>query len=260
MNFENKKYLSFMHQLADVAGKILIKNFKSKKITKKLKKNDVRNELVTNVDLLIEKKIRKLIQKEFPTHNILGEEGGFDNKESPYTWIIDPIDGTNAYITGIPLFGFMLSLKYENNFILGIVDQPIIKERYWNNLDSSYLNGKKIFTTSVNSLSNSIITCTDPNMFKNFSSLNKNLFSKVNFVRWGTDVIGYMRCAEGLVDAVIERNIKIWDVAAVEPILTKAGGILTTWDGKTIGENDTVCASSNEVLHKILLKKLQKFL
>ena len=95
---------------------------------------------------------------------------------------------------------------------------------------------------------------------RKFSSLNKSLFSKANFVRWGTDVIGYMRCAEGLVDAVIERNIKIWDVAAVEPILTKAGGILTTWDGKTIGENDTVCASSNEVLHKILLKKLQKFL
>ena len=72
--------------------------------------------------------------------------------------------------------------------------------------------------------------------------------------------MGYMRCAEGLVDAVIERNIKIWDVAAVEPILRNAGGILTTWDGKDIGENDTVCASSNKVLHKILLKKLQKFL
>ncbi len=260
MEFENKKYLSFMHKLADVAGKILLKNFKSKKISKALKINNIRNELVTNVDLLIEKNVRKLIQKKFPTHNILGEEGGFDNKNSPYTWIIDPIDGTNAYITGIPLFGFMLSLKYKNNFVLGIVDQPVVKERYWNSIDGSYLNGKKIFTSSVNNLSKSIITCTDPNMFVNFSSLNKSIFSKVNFVRWGTDVIGYMRCAEGLVDAVIERNIKIWDVAAVEPILTKAGGILTTWDGKTIGENDTVCASSNAVLHKILLKKLQKFL
>ena len=64
----------------------------------------------------------------------------------------------------------------------------------------------------------------------------------------------------GLVDAVIERDIKIWDIAAVEPIINKAGGIITTWDGKSIGSNDTVCASSNSVLHNILLKKLQKFL
>ncbi|MEC8100298.1 MAG: inositol monophosphatase family protein, partial [Pseudomonadota bacterium] len=78
MNFENKKYLSFMHQLADIAGEILLKNFKSKKISKALKKNNIRNELVTNVDLLIEKNVRKLIKKKFPTHNILGEEGGFD--------------------------------------------------------------------------------------------------------------------------------------------------------------------------------------
>ena len=79
-------------------------------------------------------------------------------------------------------------------------------------------------------------------------------------MRWGTDVMGYLRCAEGLIDAVIERDINIWDVAAIEPIIRNAGGILTTWDGKDIGSNDTVCATNNKTLHKILLKKLQKFL
>ena len=260
MILENKKYLSFSHQLADTAGKILIKNYKSKNISKALKSKGVRNELVTNIDIMIEKKIRKLINSKFPTHNILGEEKGLTNKQSYFTWIIDPIDGTNAYITGVPLFGFMISLKYKNHFILGLVDQPILKERYWNNINGSYLNGKRISTSNVKKLSDTIITCTDPNMFKNFSDLNKNLFKKASFIRWGTDVIGYLRCAEGLVDAVIERNIKIWDIAAVEPIISKAGGIITTWDGKSIGSNDTVCASSNSVLHNILLKKLQKFL
>ena len=96
-------------------------------------------------------------------------------------------------------------------------------------------------------------------MFKNFSDINNNLFKKVSFIRWGTDVMGYLRCAEGLVDAVIERNIKIWDIAAVEPIISKAGGVITTWDGKEIGNNDTVCASSNRALHKILLKNCKNF-
>jgi myo-inositol-1(or 4)-monophosphatase len=260
MILKNKKYLSFSHQLADAAGKILIKHYKSQNISKSLKSHGTRNEFVTNIDVVIEKKIRKLINSKFPSHNILGEEEGLTNNESPYTWIIDPIDGTNAYITGIPLFGFMLSLKYKESFILGLVDQPILKERYWNNINYSYLNRKKIFTSKVTKLEDTVITCTDPNMYKNFPDLNKSLFKKVSFVRWGTDVIGYMRCAEGLVDAVIERNIKIWDVAAVEPIIRNAGGVITTWDGKTIGSNDTVCASSNKSLHKILLKKLQKFL
>ena len=180
MILENKKYLSFSHQLADTAGKILIKNYKSKKISKAIKSKGMRNELVTNIDLMIEKKIRKLINSKFPTHNILGEESGFTNKQSYFTWIIDPIDGTNAYITGVPLFGFMISLKYKNHFILGLVDQPILKERYWNNMSESYLNGKKISTSNVNKLSDTIITCTDPNMFKNFSDINNNLFKKVS--------------------------------------------------------------------------------
>ena len=123
--------------------------------------------------------------------------------------IIDPIDGTNAFITGVPLFGFMVSLKHFDNFVLGLVDQPILKERYWNSLNGSYMNGKKIFTSNTNKLTETIIASTDKNMFKNFSDLNKNIFKNVIFVRWGTDT-GYLRCAEGLVDAVIERNIKIW--------------------------------------------------
>ena len=260
MNFKNKKYLSFSHHLADTAAKVLIKNYKSKKISKILKSNDFRNEIVTNIDIEVEKIIRKKINAQFPGHNILGEEGGLTNNESPFTWIIDPIDGTNAFITGIPLFGFLISLKYKNKFVLGLVDQPILNERYWSSLNNSYLNGKKISSSKITKLSETVIASTDPNMFENFFNLNKHLFKKVKFVRWGTDVIGYLRCAEGLVDAVIERNIKIWDVAAVVPIIKKAGGIITTWDGKPIGANDTVCASSNRTLHKILLKKLQKFL
>ena len=97
-------------------------------------------------------------------------------------------------------------------------------------------------------------------MFKNFSKINQGIFKKFNFVRWGTDVMGYLRCAEGIIDAIIERDIKIWDLAAVVPIIKNAGGFISTWEGKAIGTNDTVCASCNETIHKILLKNLQNYL
>ena len=97
-------------------------------------------------------------------------------------------------------------------------------------------------------------------MFKNFNKINKDIFSQFDFMRWGTDITGYLRCAEGFIDAVIERNIKIWDIAAVESIIKSAGGSISTWDGKPIGSNDTVCASGDKKLHTILLKSLQKFI
>ena len=260
MILENKKYLSFSHNLADITGKVLVKNYKSQNIKKSTKNPFISKELVTNVDIMVENVVRDQIYSNFPSHNILGEEQGFTDKGSDFTWIVDPIDGTKAFASGIPLFGFMISLKFQNKIILGLVDQPILKERYWNTSNSSFLNKKKINTSKITNLSDATLTCTDPNMFSNFNELNKILFRKFNYVRWGTDVMGYLRCAEGLVDAVIEREIKIWDIAAVEPIIRNAGGIITTWDGKSIGVNDTVCASNNITMHKTLLKNLQKFI
>ena len=97
-------------------------------------------------------------------------------------------------------------------------------------------------------------------MFKNYNLLNKQLFKELNFIRWGTDALGYMRCAEGIIDAVIERDIKIWDIAAIIPIIEAAGGIITTWDNKTPGTNDTVIACNSKKLHKILVNTLQNCL
>ena len=97
-------------------------------------------------------------------------------------------------------------------------------------------------------------------MFKNYSSLNKKLFNKFNFIRWGTDALGYMRCAEGIIDAVIERDIKIWDIAAIIPIIKASGGIITTWDNKFAGSNDTIIACNDKKLHKILVNTLQNYL
>lgn len=251
-------YLSLANYIADRIAIEIKKNYKQRNI-RSSKKNSS-NQVVTDLDYKIEEITRKLIISKFPNHNIVGEEFKKVDKNSDFTWIIDPIDGTKAFISGIPVFTFLLSLKYKNDYLFGLVDQPIIKERFWNVNDKAFLNNKVIKVRQFTSLSNSVIAITDPLMFKNYNLLNKQLFNKFKFIRWGTDALGYMRCAEGIIDAVIERSIRIWDIAAVIPILKASGGIITTWDNKTAGTGDTVIACNNKKLHKILVNNLQKYI
>ena len=251
-------FLSLANYVADTIAIELLKYYKFKNI--KLSKKLFEHQIVTDLDYKIEKIARKLIKSQFPEHNIIGEELKSINKKSDFTWIIDPIDGTKAFISGIPVFTFLLSLKHRNDYLLGLVDQPILNERFWNHNNKAYLNNKVIKVRKFNNISNTLVAITDPQMFKNYSSLNRKLFNKFNFIRWGTDALGYMRCAEGIIDAVIERDIKIWDIAAIIPIIKASGGIITTWDNKLPGTNDTVIACNDKKLHKMLVNTLQNHL
>ena len=251
-------FLSLANYVADTIAIELLKYYKFKNI--KLSKKLVEHQVVTELDYKIEKIVRKLIKSQFPDHNIIGEELKNINKKSDFTWVIDPIDGTKALVSGIPIFTFLLALKYKNSYVLGLVDQPVLKERYWNLTNKAYLNNVRIKVRKYKSLSSSIIAITDPLMFDNYALLNQKIFKKLSFIRWGTDALGYMRCAEGIIDGVIERNIKIWDIAAIIPILKASGGIITTWDNKTPGTNDTIIACNNIKLHKILVNALQKYI
>ena len=251
-------FLSLANYVADTIAIELLKYYKFKNL--KISNKKIKNQIVTDLDYKVEKIAKKLIKSKYPDHNIIGEELKNINKKSDFTWIIDPIDGTKAFVSGIPVFTFLLSLKYKNNYVLGLVDQPVLKERYWSITNKAYLNDVQINVKKYKSLSSSIIAITDPLMFDNYALLNQKIFKKLSFIRWGTDALGYMRCAEGIIDGVIERNIKIWDIAAIIPILKASGGIITTWDNKTPGTNDTIIACNNIKLHKILVNALQKYI
>ena len=175
-------YLSVANYVADKIGIEIKKNYKQLNI--KLSKKNYSNQVVTDLDLKIEKIARTLIKSKFPDHNIIGEEFGKLDKNSDFTWIIDPIDGTKAFISGIPVFTFLLSLKYKNNYLLGLVDQPVLNERFWNHKNKAYLNNKEIKVSKFTTLSNSLVAITDPIMFKNYNLLNKKIFKKFNFIRF----------------------------------------------------------------------------
>ena len=163
-----KLFNRFANHLADEARKISMFYFKKKiKINNKSKKDF---DPVTVADIGIQKKINKLIDKQFPSHSILGEEDSII-RNSEYEWCVDPIDGTKSYIQGVPLWGTLISLSKNNEIILGLADIPALDERYVGHSKLSYkvVKNKKTLlqVRSTENLSDSILNTTSPYVFAN---------------------------------------------------------------------------------------------
>jgi myo-inositol-1(or 4)-monophosphatase len=255
-----RKFNKFGNYLADEARKISLYYFKKKiRVTSK-KMNDF--DPVTIADINIQKKLHKIIQKNYPEHSMLGEEESII-KESSYEWCIDPIDGTKSFIQGIPLWGTLISLSKNKKIILGIVDIPALDERYigFNKIAYKIINKKRSLLAVGNKLKlkNAVLNTTSPYVFANKSDQTK--FEKVAKIakstRLGGDCYSYCLLADGHVDLVIESGLKPWDIRALEPIIKNSGGIIKTWEGKDIYEGGRIIASNNNQLfresQKILL-------
>ena len=257
---ENIRFLNkFANHLADEARKISMSYFKKKiKIHNKNKKYF---DPVTDADIGIQKKINTLINKQFPNHSILGEEDSII-KSSEYEWCVDPIDGTKSYIQGVPLWGTLISLSKNNEIILGIADIPALDERYIGHSKLSYKvikDKKTILRVKKNKkLSESILNTTSPYVFankgdqKSFEKLSK----KVKSTRLGGDCYSYCLLADGLIDIVVESGLKPWDIRALVPIINNAGGVISTWESKSVSDGGRIIATTN----KELFKKSQKIL
>ena len=254
-----KLFNRFANHLADEARKISMFYFKKKiKINNKSKKDF---DPVTVADIGIQKKINKLIDKQFPSHSILGEEDSII-RNSEYEWCVDPIDGTKSYIQGVPLWGTLISLSKNNEIILGLADIPALDERYVGHSKLSYkvVKNKKTLlqVRSTKKLSESILNTTSPYVFANKSDQKsfERLSLKVKSTRLGGDCYSYCLLADGLIDIVVESGLKPWDIRALVPIIKNAGGIINTWESKTVSSGGRIIAATN----KELFKKSQKVL
>ena len=254
-----KLFNLFANHLADEARKISMFYFKKKiKINNKSKKDF---DPVTVADIGIQKKINKLIDKQFPSHSILGEEDSII-RNSEYEWCVDPIDGTKSYIQGVPLWGTLISLSKNNEIILGLADIPALDERYVGHSKLSYkvVKNKKTLlqVRSTENLSESILNTTSPYVFanKNDQKSFERLSLKVKSTRLGGDCYSYCLLADGLIDIVVESGLKPWDIRALVPIIKNAGGIINTWESKTVSSGGRIIATTN----KELFKKSQKVL
>ena len=254
----NKEFLKLAHELANSVNETVNRNFRNTSDWKiKPSVDEQRNQILTETDIECEKIMRRLINNKYPKHGIIGEELGNENEDAEFVWVLDPVDGTKAFVAGLPVFGCMIGLMENNIPVLGVIDQPITGERIWGSKDGSYLNGKIIKTRKCNSVEKAICAITDPSMFFSHENIYSKIIEKVLFVRHGTDCWGYAMCAAGTIDLVIESDLKIWDIAAAVPILIAAGGKITPWEGEDLLNTNSIIASGDPSLHDICIEFLK---
>ena len=213
---------------------------------------------VTEADRKAEAVIRGLIEAVYPEHGILGEEFGAKSGTSPLTWVLDPIDGTRAFITGLPLWGTLIALNDGNRPAIGVMDQPFTGERFIGNATGAFLGTRKLKTRACPTLAHARLMTTSPHLFR--TETDRAAFDRVaggaQLVRYGGDCYAYAMIAAGQVDAVIETGLEAYDIQALIPIVEGAGGKVTSWTGGDCQNGGSVLATGDARLHDEILSLL----
>lgn len=226
---ESDELTSFACALLDVAREKIVPLFRSDMSVDT--KSD--NSPVTRADREAEGAMRQIINRQHPSHGIIGEEYGDENITSDFVWVLDPIDGTRAFIAGKPTFGILISLLYQNHPVIGLIDQPILRER-WIGLAGigTTFNGTPVRTRPCPALCDAILNTTSPEIFDQISLTKFNALSnECNFTQYGGDCYGYGLLACGLIDLVVECDLKPYDFCALIPVVEAAGGRVIDWNG-----------------------------
>lgn len=226
-------YIDLALRLADAAGAVIRRYFRMPVTVED--KADASP--VTIADREAEAAMRRLIVAADPAFGILGEEYGPERVDAEWVWVLDPVDGTKAFITGKPSFGTLIALLYRGKPVLGIIDQPILAER-WLGVTGrpSTLNGKPIRVRSCPELGLAALYATAPEMFVGpdaaaFEALRR----QVKLPRYGCDCYAYGLLAAGFVDLVVEASLQPYDYLPLVAVIEGAGGLLTDWQGRPLG-------------------------
>ena len=254
MEIELANRLAFAHRLADEAGEV-IRPFFRKRIDVTDKGGRGFYDPVTEADRRAEKTIRTLIISHYPEDGILGEELGDVAGTSAYRWLIDPIDGTRAFISGQTLWGTLLGLERAGKPVLGILDQPVLHERFvgFGGKAEFRANGgvQPLQTRKCASLEEAAISTTHP--WSYFTEAQRKAFARLSgearMTRFGDDCYAYGLLAMGFIDLIAEAQLKPWDVQPLIPIIEGAGGIVTDWRGEPSKGGGNVIAAGDARVH-----------
>ena len=229
---EPDAFLAFALSLADAAGDVIRPYFRKPLAIRD--KADLTP--VTAADRVAEETMRALIEERFPEHGILGEEFGRVREDAEFVWSLDPIDGTKSFISGVPLFGTLIALTRGGRSILGVIDQPILRERWVGAVGRpTTLNGAAIRCRACPVLAAATLFATTPDMFKGEDAASfARVSDKVKLTRFGADCYAYGLVATGFVDLVLEASLEPYDFCAMVPIVEGAGGVATDWRGGSL--------------------------
>jgi myo-inositol-1(or 4)-monophosphatase len=257
----NDAFLEVAKRAAREAGKI-IQKYSTQAYKKDIKHGDL-SDFATDADLEAEKKIIEILQKHFPDHNIVAEESGKKNKNSEYTWVIDPLDGTLTFSRGIPFYTISIGLLWNNKPFLGVVNQPALANLYWaEDKKGSFLNGNRISVSNKKILEETVGTLEtghrDKRKQKMDTYVNK-LITKVGYpYQLGSAVIDLALVADGTYDFYVSEAF-IWDFLAGVIIVREAGGKVTDFEGNEPDwtKERLEIVATNGLIHEAILKELQ---
>ncbi len=264
-------YLATAHDLAGIARAEILPYFR--RTMRVTNKEAGGFDPVTAADKAAERAMRKEIARRHPDHTIIGEEYAAFEADGPLKWVLDPIDGTKAFIMGYPLWGVLIGLMDGAETILGMMDQPFTGERFYaadprithkGQPKGAFWTGprsdkpKRLKTRACGNLAEAILGCTTPDMFKateereRFAALSK----QVRMTRYGGDCYAYCLLAAGHVDLVVEASLKAVDIVALIPIIEQAGGVVTDWKGGPATNGGRIIAAGDPKTHAAALKIL----
>lgn len=247
---------AFSCTLADAAAEVSMRYFRQPFTVDDKDKGDGFDP-VTRADQGAEKAIRALIEDHFPDHGIFGEEFGVKTGAGEFEWVLDPIDGTRAFISGLPTWGTLIALKYQGEPVIGLIDQPYLKERYLGWTTGASLNGKAISTRPCATLATATLSTTDANLFTaEERPLFDQVLKSVRLARYGMDCYAYAIVASGHMDVVIESGLKPYDLMALIPVVRGAGGMMTNWHGDAPTTDGRLVAMGDAALETEILTHL----
>ena len=250
---------TFFHELAGAASHEALKYFRSDLAVANKQAGGF--DPVTEADRNAETAMRALIEKSYPLHGILGEEQDDVRLDAEYVWVLDPIDGTRSFISGIPLWATLIGLKRDGVPTAGMMAQPFIGERFFGDCRSAAYSGpagnRILKSRDCRTVADALLCTTTPELFDADERERYDRVEKaVRLSRYGTDSYAYCLVAAGHVDAVVESGLHPYDIVALIPIIEGAGGVVTNWTGGSATDGGRILATGNPHLHQVLLQLL----
>jgi len=245
----SEQTIAFAGRLADAAGEVLRRYFRAP-IAVDSKADETP---VTVADREAEQAMRALIEETYPDHGMIGEEFGATREGAEHVWVLDPIGGTKAFITGKPVFGTLIALLTDGAPVLGVIDQPVLHERWVGaNGRPTAFNGSAAATRRCAGLADAILNATTPDMFAGEDAVRfGRLGAAVQATHYGGDCYAYGLLASGFIDLIVEADLKPYDFCALIPVIEGAGGVVTDWQGRALDlhSDGRVVAAGDPAVH-----------
>jgi histidinol phosphatase-like enzyme (inositol monophosphatase family) len=250
-------YVPFLHELADAAAEAILPEFRTASVVEN-KATDGRYDPVTRADRNAEAAMRRLIASRHPDHGIVGEEFGAERADAEHVWVLDPIDGTSAFICGLPLWGVLIGLKVDGAPALGMLAQPFLGERFFGWTDAAWRERggvrSRLRVRPCAALGQAVVSTTSPRLFGDEEARSWRAVERESrLVRYGYDCYAYAMLASGFIDCIVEAGLKVYDIDPLIPIFRGAGGHVANWEGgSAAGGGRVVAAGDARVLEAAL--------